>query len=90
MVYGQKVLDQIFRRQASIPTLAGRMRRVVQIGAVDIVDDRIEALENIRGVLLEGCMRWSGFMRYPFLRPGGDERGIHVRHRTGSADQIDA
>ena len=30
-------------------------------------------------------MRWSELMRYPLLRPGGDERGMHVRHHTGSA-----
>jgi hypothetical protein len=29
------------------------IERVVQIGAVEMVNDRIETLENIRGVLLE-------------------------------------
>src|SRR5712691_317011 len=53
MIYGQKVLDQILRRQANIPALAGSIERVTQIGAVDMVNDRLEELENIRGVLLE-------------------------------------
>lgn len=26
-------------------------------------------------------------MRYPLLRPGGDERGMHVRHHSGSASR---
>jgi hypothetical protein len=53
MIHGQEVLDEILRRQTNIPALAGGIEGVAQIGAVDIVNDGLEALENIRGVLLE-------------------------------------
>ncbi len=46
-------MDQILCRQTNIPAFAGSIERVAQIGAVDMVNDGLEALEYIRGVLLK-------------------------------------
>jgi len=46
-------LHQVLRCEGDVPVLARGVKRIVEIVAVDMINDGLKALEDIRDILLE-------------------------------------